>query len=153
MAARLSPDAVIELTVRRADGSGEPLKLARQLADGPLILGRGMDSPIPLEDPSVSRRHLLLSWRDGRLWIEVLSQAGAVVDGKWLAPGRCRPLDGPAEALVPCFEINIGGGALIEMATAYTLPPLFGGLTRAEWLLVGNTIAAIVLAALYFAYL
>ena len=50
------------------------------------ILGRDESCPLSLEDPKVSRRHCLVSWRDGAWWLEDLGSS----NGTWLNGERVR---------------------------------------------------------------
>jgi CheY-like chemotaxis protein len=49
----------------------------------PYVIGRGTDCDLQLVDPSLSRRHCRLDWRDGRLFVDDLeSRNGTLVNGR-----------------------------------------------------------------------
>jgi phosphoserine phosphatase RsbU/P len=63
--------------------------------DASVVIGRGPTSDIPLDDPSVSRRHALLRWVDGHCSVLDLASAnGTFVNGRRVsAPARLRDGD------------------------------------------------------------
>jgi len=57
-------------------------------AEGPLGLGRATENALVVNDATVSREQLSLTWRDGRWQIERLADAADTrVDGEEVAPG------------------------------------------------------------------
>jgi transcriptional regulator with GAF, ATPase, and Fis domain len=71
-----------------------PLKDSRiPLAEGEVTIGREATNGIAVTDPSVSRRHCLLSWQDGKFLVRDLESRnstlvnGAAVQEQWLEHG------------------------------------------------------------------
>ena len=81
------------------DGQGRPLRLLfseQELARSELGLAVGRHPALcdrVIEDPSVSRRHLRVSVREGRLFLEDLNALnGTLLDGGRLAPFDAHPV-------------------------------------------------------------
>lgn len=73
-------------------GSGrEPVELDAPAPGAVVVLGRpsasGPAPDVPLNDPSVSRRHAELSVRDGAWCMQGLGKAGTIIDGALAAAG------------------------------------------------------------------
>ena len=85
-----------------------------ELAGGPLVLGRGPESPIPLEGTQLSRNHLAFTFVDGVLTVTDLSSNGVWLNGQPLpkkTPILCGPFD----------EVRIAGYTMT--ARLLTPPP------------------------------
>jgi pSer/pThr/pTyr-binding forkhead associated (FHA) protein len=65
-------------------------------------LGRGPESPVPLDGPSISREHLAFEVRDGRVLIADLSSNGSFLNGQRLSRGV-------AQQIVEEDEVAVGG--------------------------------------------
>jgi len=79
----------------------QPLRGRRlELASGDVI-GRGPSCEVRLDDPLVSRRHALISGRDGGIAIEDLGSA----NGLYVNGGRCTGI----EALCAGDVVQLGG--------------------------------------------
>ncbi len=85
-------ELVVSVTQGRQAGS------RWQLRNFPAIIGRGEGADVRLEDdprqPALSRRHVCLHLRNGRIFVEDLSTNGTAVGGRLLTPGECLPVDG-----------------------------------------------------------
>lgn len=76
------------------------------LSTGPAILGRGPESPIPLEGTQLSREHLAFTCADGVLAITDLSSNGVWLNGQPLpkkTPVLCGPFD---EVRIPGYTMT-----------------------------------------------
>lgn len=160
----------------------ELLILASLGADGPpeeyrledperVVLGRGPQSPVPLDGPAVSREHLTLEVRGGALWGTDVSSNGSYFNGRTLTPGapqligpsdevrvgehllRFRVIDDappppdPTPAAEEKTQLQAPAAAPPPMPPAPTAGGLLSGVTFMEWaalavvLLVGGLIA------------
>jgi len=71
-----------------------------------LTLGRGPDSPVPLDGSSLSREHLRFELSDGTLVVTDISSNGAWVNGKRLDAGLPRDLKSGDEVSVAGYRIR-----------------------------------------------
>lgn len=68
--------------------TGGPHAGLRFPVPGTLCLGRGEEATLPLEDPHLSRRHLLLTRTGAGVWIaDLASKNGTWLNGRPLRPG------------------------------------------------------------------
>jgi adenylate cyclase len=69
--------------------NGPEMGRSFKLREGAMFAGRSLDNDIRIEDKTVSRKHLKIVKRGGRLFItDLKSQNGTFYDGKYLVPGR-----------------------------------------------------------------
>ncbi len=67
---------------------------AREFTQSRVVLGRGRDTDLRIDDPNVSRKHAAIYWNDGRLMIEDLgSTNGTMVNGYPVTSTVLRPRD------------------------------------------------------------
>ena len=71
-----------------------------------LTLGRGPDSPVPLDGSSLSREHLRFELSDRTLVVTDISSNGAWVNGKSLGAGLPRDLKPGDEVSVAGYRIR-----------------------------------------------
>ncbi|MEM8934954.1 MAG: FHA domain-containing protein [Pseudomonadota bacterium] len=58
---------------------------AKKLVGGGVVVGRGKDSDVMIQDVSISRRHAKLYWRDGRYYLlDLDSMNGSTINGRRL---------------------------------------------------------------------
>ena len=66
----------------------------REFTQSRVVLGRGRDTDLRIDDPNVSRKHAAIYWNDGRLMIEDLgSTNGTMVNGYPVTSTVLRPRD------------------------------------------------------------
>src|SRR5215813_8604684 len=95
----------------------EPLYL---LAESITSIGRGLNNHVVLMDPTVSREHARLTWRNGSWFIENLSAQNLLfVDNVNVPSGTQR-------------EIQPGAHVLLGQTTLQLLAPLVEGAGKAE---------------------
>jgi Protein of unknown function (DUF3662)/FHA domain len=79
----------------------------QEFAQTRVVLGRGRDADFHLEDPNVSRRHTVVYWEGGRMYVKDLgSTNGTFVNGRPVTAGPVRDGD----------IITIGGSEIIVKA-------------------------------------
>jgi pSer/pThr/pTyr-binding forkhead associated (FHA) protein len=79
----------------------------QEFAQTRVVLGRGRDTDFHLEDPNVSRRHTVVYWEGGRMYVKDLgSTNGTLVNGRPVTAGPVRDGD----------IITIGGSEIIVKA-------------------------------------
>ncbi len=74
----------VELQLFVSQAAGEPPKLYSFPEPARIVLGRGPDSPVPMDGPAVSREHLAFEVRDGRVFVSDLSSNGSFLNGQRL---------------------------------------------------------------------
>jgi transcriptional regulator with GAF, ATPase, and Fis domain len=93
------------------------------LPEGEISIGRDPSNTIAITDPSVSRRHCLLHWQDGRFQIRDLESRNgtqvnsAGIEEQWLQHGD---------------EIAVGNSTLIFLLDEETAPPAASGVEFEE---------------------
>lgn len=99
-------ELVVSVTQGRQAGSRWHLR------SFPAIIGRGEAADVRLEDdplnPALSRRHVCLHLRNGRIMVEDLSTNGTAVGGRMLAPGECLPVEGE-------LSLRLGARILLKL--------------------------------------
>ena len=77
--------AVVPSVVLRQNGRAKEFRKER------VVLGRARDADLRVNDPNVSRRHAMLFWESGRIFVKDLgSTNGTFVNGR---PASSKPLD------------------------------------------------------------
>lgn len=71
-----------------------------------VILGRGPESPVPLDGPSISRQHLVFEWQDGELYVTDLSSNGCWVNGQRIAAGEPFLVNEWEDIEIPGYAMN-----------------------------------------------
>lgn len=71
-----------------------------------VVLGRGPDSPVPLDGPSLSREHIRFELRDDVLVVTDISSNGSWLNGRALEAGLPRDLKEGDEVGVPGYRIR-----------------------------------------------
>lgn len=71
-----------------------------------VTLGRGPDSPVPLDGPSLSREHIRFELRDEGLFVTDISSNGSWMNGKALGAGVARAVKPGDEVGVPGYRIR-----------------------------------------------
>jgi pSer/pThr/pTyr-binding forkhead associated (FHA) protein len=89
-----------------SQGSGEPPKLYEFKEPERIVLGRGPESPVPLDGPSISRDHLAFEVREGRVFITDLSSNGSYLNGQRLSRGDAQRILEEDEVGVPGYSIT-----------------------------------------------
>lgn len=93
---------------RKTDGT----ELKLQLGEKPLVLGRGLEADVRVEDDEVSRCHCAI-WVEGEKFLikDLRSRNGTLVNGKKIVEGELKPHDrvriGHCEFV---FEVNAPQG-------------------------------------------
>ena len=87
-----------------------------ELTAGPIVLGRGPESPVPLEGTQLSRDHLAFTFVDGVLAVTDLSSNGVWLNGQPL-PKRTPVLCGPFD------EVRIAGYTMTARLLTPPAPP------------------------------
>jgi len=94
----------LELVIQSKETGDTQTK--RLTIEGRLTLGRGPESPIPLEGHGLSREHLAFEAKDGRLEVVDLSSNGTWLNGRRLSPGKPSPAT-PADRIeIPGYAIR-----------------------------------------------
>ncbi len=150
----------MELLVIASLGAEGPPEEYRLEDPDRVVLGRGPQSPVPLDGPAVSREHLTLEVRGGALWATDVSSNGSYFNGRTLTPGAPQ-LIGPSD------EVRVGEHLLRFRVIADEPPPeekpaeqsekpsqpapappppperggLLSGITFTEWLALGVLLA------------
>jgi pSer/pThr/pTyr-binding forkhead associated (FHA) protein len=149
----------VELSISvRSDETGT-LNRAKCSLDTAATLGRGPESPVPLDGTGISREHLRLHLEGAALFITDLSSNGTWLNGRRLTRGKAHPLASSDAIKVPGFEIHLepqnvpretipepvrAGGPLDSVRA-------FGAsLSKLERFLIALAVATLVLVVLYF---
>jgi predicted component of type VI protein secretion system len=91
--------------------------------DNALTLGRGPESPVPLDGTGISREHLRLHMEGSALFVTDLSSNGTWLNGRRLTRGEPQAVT-PAEAIrIPGFEIRIESGSSIGVERKQAVAP------------------------------
>lgn len=106
----------MELLVFASSGAERPAEEYRLEDPERVVLGRGPQSPVPLDGPAVSREHLTLEVRGGALWATDVSSNGSYFNGRALTPGAPQ-LIGPSD------ELRVGEHLLRFRVVADEPPP------------------------------
>lgn len=95
-----------------------------ELARKPVIIGRADEVDLVIQDPTVSRAHARVTWReDGTFWLEDLdSSNGTYLNGR---PIRAEPIQ-------PGDRIQLGTQVMIELCLAAAAPPAADDLAAAS---------------------
>lgn len=81
----------LQFHVESGEGAGRLFTLR---PDHPLVLGRGSGCDVQLSDPAISRRHALLEFQDGQVWlVDLDSSNGTLLNGKRVSRGTVQPGD------------------------------------------------------------
>ncbi|HWR49878.1 MAG TPA: FHA domain-containing protein [Bryobacteraceae bacterium] len=154
------------------DGTEQQVRLP---ADGPVVLGRGPDSPVLLAGTGISRDHVRLHTEGEVVHVTDLSANGTWINGRRLTRGQSYALRTGDSVQVPGYDLEIGilnlqpafagAGATDQVAgesgpaspagkLAFLAPVkrFAGSFTRLERLLVITSICSIALVAAYFSY-
>ena len=87
----------------KADAS---VQNVRHSVDGPVVLGRGPESAVPLEAPGISREHLEVQVEDSSLFLTDMSSNGTWINGARMPQRRkCKLREGDFVEL-PGYEIQ-----------------------------------------------
>ena len=79
----------------------------QEFAQTRVVLGRGRDVDFHLEDPNVSRRHTVVYWEGGRMYVKDLgSTNGTFVNGRPVTAGPVKDGD----------IITVGGSEILVRA-------------------------------------
>jgi predicted component of type VI protein secretion system len=95
----------VELQLFVTQGSGAPPKLYEFKEPERIVLGRGPESPVPLDGPSISREHLAFEVRDGRVFVIDLSSNGSFLNRQRLPRGEAQRVVEEDEIGVPGYAI------------------------------------------------
>lgn len=107
------PDPPNRLRIQFLGSGREPIDLLPPEADGEHLVGRpagDLRPEVPLDAPSVSRRHAAIAFRGGRWRIRNLGKGGTLVDQVPLAEGEWRELSHGDVVTVDPFVMLIGLG-------------------------------------------
>lgn len=118
------PDPSNRLRVQFLGSGRAPIDLLPPPEGAELLVGRpaGDARPdVPLDAPSVSRRHAALAFRDGRWSIRNLGKGGTLVDQVPLAEGEWRALSHGDVVTVDPFVMLVGLGSARATAGLETL--------------------------------
>ncbi|MGZ3721567.1 MAG: FHA domain-containing protein [Bdellovibrionales bacterium] len=86
------PLSCMLVTIQAADGVKRKI-----VNESPFTIGRSIESPIFFPEPSISRNHLLVKNKSGKIWIcDEKSANGTFINGERMTPGRLTLLD-PAD--------------------------------------------------------
>ena len=100
------------------------------LPEGDVSIGRDLSNTIAIGDPSVSRRHCVLHWRDGRFQVQDLESRNGTqvnsdsVEEKWLQHGD---------------EIGVGNSTLIFLVEEEQALPAWSGVEFEEGQVTAET--------------
>lgn len=115
----------MELLVFSSAGAAEPPEEYRFEDPERIVLGRGPQSPVPLDGPAVSREHLSVELRGGAVWVTDISSNGSYFNNRTLTPGAPQ-MAGPAD------EIRVGEYVLRFQIVAEEPPPTPADATASE---------------------
>jgi predicted component of type VI protein secretion system len=94
----------LELNVRsKADQLAQTYRMP---LDGRVILGRGPESPVALDGPSISRQHLAFEWVNDEMFVTDLSSNGCWVNGQRIPAGDPFLVNEWEDIEVPGYAIN-----------------------------------------------
>jgi predicted component of type VI protein secretion system len=152
----------VELLISaRADKGGE-LNSTQCRLDSAITLGRGPESPVPLDATGISREHLRLHREGDALFLTDLSSNGTWLNAARLNRGEPHRFTVADVIKVPGFEIRVNSReAVPSAAAAATVPEVpatpmasvraFGAsLSMTDRFLIALALATLTLAVLYF---
>jgi pSer/pThr/pTyr-binding forkhead associated (FHA) protein len=153
----------VELLISARSLENGELNSTRHDFDAALTLGRGAESPLPLDGTGISREHLRLHAEGDKIFVTDLSSNGTWLNTRRLTRGEPQPLTPSDTIKIPGFEIGIhvpNAPAQIEVGTAGE-PVRAGGplemvrafersLSTGEKFLIVLALATLVLVATYF---
>ena len=105
----------MELSIAVRPESGAESTSARCTLVRTVTLGRGPESPVPLDGTGISREHLGLHLEADAIFVTDLSSNGTWLNGQRLTKGEPRPLALSDVIRIPGFEIRV---APLENAAA-----------------------------------
>jgi predicted component of type VI protein secretion system len=153
----------VELLISARSLENGELNSTRQDLDAGLTLGRGAESPLPLDGTGISREHLRLHSEGGKLFVTDLSSNGTWLNTRRLARGEPQPLTPSDIVKIPGFEIAIhlpNAAAQPDAAPAVEPAPAGGpleivrafgnSLSRGEKFLIVLALSTLVLVVAYF---
>ena len=130
----------MELILTVKSKADESVKNVRHLLSGPMVLGRGPESPISLEAPGISREHLELQVEGSALFVTDRSSNGTWINGARMPQGRKCKIREADFIELPGYEIQfqliaaaapaIVGGGPAANASKQLRPAAFRGLSR-----------------------
>jgi type VI secretion system protein ImpI len=110
----------VELLLKVKSKADASVQNVRHSVDGPVVLGRGPESAVPLEAPGISREHLEVQVEDSSLFLTDMSSNGTWINGARMPQRRkCKLRDGDFVEL-PGYEIQF---QLIGTATPAIAAP------------------------------
>lgn len=119
------------------EGRALEVPLTARFGEGGGDIGRGADCTLALPDPQrrLSRKHLVLIWRDGRHFVRhVGANHDVVIDGEPLAPGAEMPLPTGAKLDVGPYRLMVSGdgeGPRAPAPAAVARPSVFSDVLQA----------------------
>jgi predicted component of type VI protein secretion system len=76
------------------------------LDGGAVVLGRGPESPVPLEDTRISRQHISFSVQEGRLCVTDISSSGVWINERPAPKRSAVPVEPFDEIRIPGYRIS-----------------------------------------------
>ncbi len=111
----------IQLAVQMAEESGA--KHYRFDLDRPVVLGRGPESPVPLDGTPISREHLAFELEGSVVYVRDFSSNGTWVNGELIGRGNRRSVAEHDEISVPGYSMTFRlVGARVLSAPPATQP-------------------------------
>jgi pSer/pThr/pTyr-binding forkhead associated (FHA) protein len=88
-----------------------------------VTLGRGPESPVPLDETGISREHLRLHIDGNALFVTDLSSNGTWLKGQRLTRGEPHPVKSAEAIRIPGFEIQIESPPDLALDSKQAIPP------------------------------
>jgi pSer/pThr/pTyr-binding forkhead associated (FHA) protein len=94
----------LELSIETKDTGA--VQVERLALEKRIVLGRGPESPIPLDGPLISREHLAFERDDEQVLLLDVSANGSWFNGEAMVPGRPYPIGEADRIQIPGYELR-----------------------------------------------